>query len=276
MRLVGLPPTRAGAVAGVACVVRLVGLCARGREALLLLSVGGSSGRQLDFEGELPLDFGGAPPESEGAGKSAKSASPEPEREPLKRGESAPPERESGKGAPGEREQLQFGKSAPPEPEREQLESESPPRLAVYTDGACLGNPGPGGWAWVVPEDQDAPEAGRQESGSEAETTSQRMELTAVLKALDSLRDVAALDVYSDSRYVVDCFEKRWWEGWMRRSWRTSAKKAVQNQDLWRPLLELALQRDVEFHWVKAHYGNRWNELADFLANSAARRLADG
>ena len=191
-------------------------------EALLLRSVGGSSGHQLGFGGELRLDVGGV--------------------------------------SPG----------------REQFESGSAARLAVYTDGACLMNPGPGGWAWVVPEDQDAPEAGRQESGSAAKTTNQRMELTAVLQALDSLRDVAALDVYSDSRYVVDCFEKRWWEGWMRRGWRTSSKKPVKNLELWRPLLELALKRDVEFHWVKAHDGNRWNELADCLAYEAARRLADG
>lgn len=149
-------------------------------------------------------------------------------------------------------------------------------RLAVYTDGACLGNPGPGGWAWVVPDDQEAPEAGRRESGHEAATTNQRMELTAVLEALTALSDSAALNVYSDSRYVVDCFEKRWWEGWKRRGWRNSSKQPVKNQDLWRPLLELALEpgRAVKFHWVKAHYGNRWNELADLLAYEAARVAA--
>ena len=150
-------------------------------------------------------------------------------------------------------------------------------RLAVYTDGACLGNPGPGGWAWVVPDDQEAPEAGRRESGHEAATTNQRMELTAVLEALTALSGSAALNVYSDSRYVVDCFEKRWWEGWKRRGWRNSSKQPVKNQDLWRPLLELALEpeRDVKFHWVKAHYGNRWNELADLLAYEAARSAED-
>ena len=149
-------------------------------------------------------------------------------------------------------------------------------RLAVYTDGACLGNPGPGGWAWVVPDDQEAPEAGRRESGHEAATTNQRMELTAVLEALTALSGSAALNVYSDSRYVVDCFEKRWWEGWKRRGWRNSSKQPVKNQDLWRPLLELALEgeRAVKFHWVKAHYGNRWNELADLLAYEAARAAA--
>ena len=102
------------------------------------------------------------------------------------------------------------------------------------------------------------------------------MELTAVLEALTALSGSAALNVYSDSRYVVDCFEKRWWEGWKRRGWRNSSKQPVKNQDLWRPLLELALEpgRAVKFHWVKAHYGNRWNELADLLAYEAARVAA--
>ncbi len=164
----------------------------------------------------------------------------------------------------------------PPEGEVSGTDLESEPRLAVYTDGACLGNPGPGGWAWIVPDDERAPEAGRREVGSEAATTNQRMELTAVLKALTALSGSVGLDVYSDSRYVVDCFELRWWDGWMRRGWRTSSKQPVKNQDLWRPLLELALDRDVDFHWVKAHYGNRWNELADRLAYEAARSVEGG
>lgn len=155
-------------------------------------------------------------------------------------------------------------------------EGDGESRLAVYTDGACLGNPGPGGWAWVVPDDQNAPEAGLSEAGGEAATTNQRMELMAVLKALTALSGSVGLDVYSDSRYVVDCFELRWWEGWMRRGWRTSSKQPVKNQDLWRPLLELALERDVEFYWVKAHHGNRWNELADLLAYEAARSVEGG
>lgn len=140
--------------------------------------------------------------------------------------------------------------------------------LTVYTDGSCLGNPGPGGWAWVVP---DGPFA----SGADPWTTNQRMEITAVLEAVRSLRQVAApagLLVASDSHYVVNCFEQRWWAGWLRRGWRNSQGKAVANRDLWEPLIELALDPSVpvRFSWVKGHSGDRWNDAVDELATTAA------
>lgn len=131
----------------------------------------------------------------------------------------------------------------------------------MYTDGACQGNPGPGGWAWIVP---DGPFA----AGGEEKTTNQRMELTAALDAVKSLE--GPLEVISDSTYVVNCFRDRWWEGWIARGWMTSAKKPVANRDLWEPLVEEVRGRDIVFRWVKGHSGDRWNDLADRLAVEAA------
>jgi ribonuclease HI len=133
----------------------------------------------------------------------------------------------------------------------------------VYTDGACLGNPGPGGWAYVVDE-------GPWAAGSEPHTTNQRMEITA------SWRGVAAMDgpveIMSDSIYVVNCFRNGWWEGWLARDWRNSQRKPVANRDLWEPFIDLVRSRgDVSFRWVKAHSGDRLNDAADVLAVEAAR-----
>ena len=139
--------------------------------------------------------------------------------------------------------------------------------LTVYTDGACRGNPGPGGWAWAVPE-------GRYASGADPHTTNQRMEIRAVLEALRALLPDApgAIDVVSDSTYVVKCFTDEWWKGWQRRNWKNSANKPVANRDLWEPLLALALDDEavVAFHWVKGHSGDRWNDRVDELATRAA------
>jgi ribonuclease HI len=139
----------------------------------------------------------------------------------------------------------------------------SEPVTTVYTDGACRGNPGPGGWAWAV-------DAGPSASGGEPHTTNQRMEVTAVVQALQSLP--GPLLVVSDSTYVVNCFRQKWWVGWQRRGWRNSQNKPVANQDLWKVLLELALDpsRTVTFDWVKGHSGDRMNDLVDLLATQAA------
>ena len=133
----------------------------------------------------------------------------------------------------------------------------------VYTDGSCRGNPGPGGWAWAVP-------GGPSDSGGDPATTNQRMEVTAVLRALQSLD--GPLDVVSDSTYVVNCFRQRWWEGWRRRGWKNSQRQPVANRDLWEPLLALALDpgRAVTFRWVKGHSGDPMNDLVDELATAAA------
>ncbi len=135
----------------------------------------------------------------------------------------------------------------------------------VYTDGACSGNPGPGGWAWAIP-------GGRWASGAEAHTTNQRMEITA---ALDAVRSIPGpLEVVSDSTYVVHCFRDRWWAGWQRRGWRNSQNKPVANRDLWEPLIEEVRARgdEVSFRWVKGHSGDRWNDRVDELAVQAGAR----
>jgi ribonuclease HI len=133
----------------------------------------------------------------------------------------------------------------------------------VYTDGACLGNPGPGGWAWAVP-------GGPYASGAAARTTNQRMEIQAVLEAVTTL--AGPLQVVSDSTYVVNCFRDRWWEGWLARGWRNSQKKPVANRDLWEPLISAyrADQERLRFRWVKGHSGDTMNDLVDRLAVAAA------
>lgn len=143
-----------------------------------------------------------------------------------------------------------------------------PAPIVVYTDGACRGNPGPGGWAWAVVPD------GPYASGAEAHTTNQRMEITAVLQALRALTPDApdGIEVVSDSNYVVRCFTDEWWKGWERRNWRNAQNKPVANRDLWEPLLALALSAgvDVGFRWVKGHSGDHWNDRVDELATLAA------
>ena len=143
------------------------------------------------------------------------------------------------------------------------------PVITVYTDGACRGNPGRGGWAWAVP-------GGRFASGAEPATTNQRMEITAALEALRALTADGAsdVDVVSDSTYVVNCFKDRWWQGWQRRNWKNSQNKPVANRDLWEPLIELAVSSEsrVTWRWVKGHSGDRWNDRVDELATIAADR----
>jgi ribonuclease HI len=132
----------------------------------------------------------------------------------------------------------------------------------VYTDGACSGNPGPGGWAWAVP-------GGAWASGADPRTTNQRMEITAALEAVRAL--AGPLDVVSDSTYVVNCFRDAWWKNWLARGWRNSAGKPVANRDLWEPLIELYRARgDVAFRWVKGHGTDPFNNLVDRLAVEAA------
>jgi ribonuclease HI len=133
----------------------------------------------------------------------------------------------------------------------------------VYTDGACQGNPGPGGWAWAVP-------GGPYRSGAEPATTNQRMEIRAALEAVISLD--GPLEVVSDSTYVVNCFRDRWWEGWLAKGWLNSAKKPVKNRDLWQPLIDAyrADPQRIRFRWVKGHSTDPMNDLVDRLAVQAA------
>jgi len=133
----------------------------------------------------------------------------------------------------------------------------------VYTDGACSGNPGPGGWAWAVP---DGPWA----RGHDPDTTNQRMELMAALKAVEMLD--GPLDIVSDSTYFVNCFRDGWWKGWQKRGWTNSKKEPVKNRDLWEPLIEA--HRAGRFgvpRWVKGHSGDRMNDIVDRLAVASAQ-----
>lgn len=136
--------------------------------------------------------------------------------------------------------------------------------IEVFTDGACQGNPGPGGWAWAV-----APDGSPSGAGGEAHTTNQRMEVTAVLMALRSLD--GPLTIVSDSTYVVNCFRDRWWVKWKANGWRNAKKEPVANVDLWQPLIELVIARQPVFRWVKGHSGDPMNDLVDQLAVEAAR-----
>lgn len=138
--------------------------------------------------------------------------------------------------------------------------------MRVYTDGACLGNPGPGGWAYLG-------EDGTQGSGGDIATTNQRMELTAVLRCLEAFED--PLEVVSDSTYVVNCFKQRWWVKWEKNGWRNSKGDPVANSDLWKPLLGEYHRRgdSVNFEWVKGHSGHPMNEAVDQLAQGEARRV---
>ncbi len=139
----------------------------------------------------------------------------------------------------------------------------------VYTDGACLGNPGPGGWAWAVPR-------GRWRSGSEPSTTNQRMELTAALDAARSLD--GPLEVVSDSTYVVNCFKQGWWVKWVANGWRGANRQPVANRDLWEPLVELYRREPgrLRFRWVKGHASDPFNDLVDRLAVRAAATQKGG
>ncbi len=136
--------------------------------------------------------------------------------------------------------------------------------VRIYTDGSCLGNPGPGGWAWAIPE-------GASASGGDAHTTNQRMEIQAVLEALRSIDD-REIEIISDSTYVVKCFQDRWWAGWQRRGWKNSQGKPVANRELWEPLFDLALDeaRTITWTWVKGHSGDQWNDVVDEMAQAAA------
>jgi ribonuclease HI len=138
--------------------------------------------------------------------------------------------------------------------------------LEVWTDGACAGNPGPGGWAWATRD-------GRQASGGEPATTNQRMEIRAALEAVRALP--GPLVVVSDSTYVVNCFRDGWWRGWLARGWVTSARKPVVSRDLWEPLITLVNDRgDVGFRWVKGHSGDEMNDLVDALAVAQSKAVA--
>ena len=137
----------------------------------------------------------------------------------------------------------------------------APTRVTIYTDGACSGNPGPGGWGAVL----QYGDAKKEINGGTSETTNNRMEMMAAIIALESLKRPMAVDLYTDSTYVRSGITE-WLPGWKRRNWRTAAKKPVKNVDLWQRLDSAAAAHQIAWHWVKGHAGNPGNERADELA----------
>ena len=134
--------------------------------------------------------------------------------------------------------------------------------VEIYTDGACSGNPGPGGWGAVLIYNG----VEKQLSGSEKETTNNRMELSAVITALKALKEPCSVTLTTDSKYVCDAINKGWLNSWEKNSWKKADKKPVLNIDLWQELLPLLDKHRVEFIWVKGHNGHKYNEICDKLA----------
>ena len=140
--------------------------------------------------------------------------------------------------------------------------------VAIYTDGACKGNPGPGGWGALLVSGTRRKEI----FGGEPATTNNRMELTAVIRALESLKRECDVDLFTDSQYVKNGIET-WIHGWKRNGWKTSDRKPVKNAELWRELDALAQTHRIRWHWVKGHNGHPENDRADALANAGVARI---
>ena len=143
--------------------------------------------------------------------------------------------------------------------------------VKIYTDGACLGNPGPGGWCAILTYGRTEKEL----TGGEALTTNNRMELTALIEALNALKEPCRVEFYSDSRYVVEAFNQRWIYQWERNSWLKADKKPVKNQDLWADLLKFSRVHEITFHHIPGHSGHEYNERCDNLAQQKARTFSE-
>jgi ribonuclease HI len=144
-------------------------------------------------------------------------------------------------------------------------------QVDIYTDGACRGNPGPGGWAALLVCGGERKEL----SGAERATTNNRMELCAAIEGLSALKRRCAVSLYTDSKYVLQGATE-WLPNWKSRGWRTAAREPVKNQDLWLKLDSVAAGQDIEWHWVKGHSGHEENEYVDQLANMAIDRMLSG
>ncbi|MBQ7681422.1 MAG: ribonuclease HI [Oscillibacter sp.] len=141
--------------------------------------------------------------------------------------------------------------------------------VTVYTDGACSGNPGPGGWAAILIYGEHK----RELSGGAASTTNNRMEMTAIISALSALKEPCTVELYSDSRYVLDALEKGWAIRWRRNGWKRNKSDAALNPDLWETLLNLTELHDVRCHWVRGHADNPYNNRCDALAVAESRKF---
>ena len=140
--------------------------------------------------------------------------------------------------------------------------------VTIYTDGACSGNPGPGGWGAILEYEGHRKEL----SGGEENTTNNRMELTAVIRGLEALKESCVVELYSDSKYVIDALEKGWAWGWKKKGWVKSDKKPALNPDLWEQLLALTQRHEMHYHWVKGHADNPMNNRCDELAVMESRK----
>ena len=141
--------------------------------------------------------------------------------------------------------------------------------VTIYTDGACSGNPGPGGWAAIL----KYKEIERELSGGERQTTNNRMELLGVINALQALKEPCIVQLWSDSKYVIDALEKGWAVSWRKRGWIKSDKKPALNSDLWDVLLQLTETHEMHYHWVKGHAENPKNNRCDELAVAEWKRI---
>ena len=143
-------------------------------------------------------------------------------------------------------------------------------KITIYTDGACSGNPGPGGWGAIL----EYKGVRKEISGGEAETTNNRMELMGIIRALEQLKEPCDITFCSDSKYVMDGLSKGWAKGWRARGWVKSDKKPALNVDLWEQLLDLIAQHELHYHWVKGHAENEYNNRCDALAVEQRDRYA--
>ena len=144
--------------------------------------------------------------------------------------------------------------------------------VTLYTDGACSGNPGPGGWGAILEFNGHEKEL----SGGESSTTNNRMELTAVIEGLSALKEPCIVELYSDSKYVIDSLEKGWARSWQKRGWVKSDKTPALNPDLWEKLLALADTHEIRCHWVKGHAENEKNNRCDQLAVAQSKKCRGG
>ena len=135
-------------------------------------------------------------------------------------------------------------------------------KVDIYTDGACSGNPGPGGWGALIKFES----AEKEIFGGQPDTTNNQMELSAAIEGLAALKEPCSVELFTDSKYVMDGIT-RWIQNWKKNNWRTAAKKDVKNKELWQKLDQLISQHQVQWHWVKGHSGDERNETADLLAN---------
>jgi ribonuclease HI len=143
--------------------------------------------------------------------------------------------------------------------------------VEIYTDGACSGNPGPGGWGVILRYNGTEKEL----SGGEAQTTNNRMELTGVIAALSALKEPCIVELHSDSKYVIEALQKGWAVSWREKGWRRADRKPALNPDLWETLLELVQKHEMHYHWVKGHADNEFNNRCDALAVAEREKFAE-